>query len=595
MRAGVQIIKADGKLVQGGSTITQQLAKNVFLSYDKNIERKIEEIFIAFELEKQYSKEDILEFYINNINYGNNCYGIEAASRKYFGKSTKELSKSQMIYLCAIPQNPTGNDPLKYPNNTLRRRDNIIRAMIEYGYLEQSEGSILMKESVVPIKLESTTNNYLETYAKHAAIEILMQEVLGFEFRYDLSNKEREEYNIKYEEYYQKAENLLKTNGYSMYTSLSLETQAVVQAKIDEALLDYTLLKSDGKYSLQAAVTIVDNESGLIEAIVGGRTPLNHIYTLNRAYQSYRQSGSTIKPLIAYTPYFSEVGHTPNQMVTDIVEQETEDQKVPKGTGKYTSILNAVRWSYNAVPWNIVREMTPQKAVSYLKLLNFHKTVYEDNVEAISLGGFTYGTNPLEMAGAYSTLARNGIFIQPTCIVKIVSSTGEEIYNHKNVIPRRVYAQRATILMTECLMDVVQNGTGKAAHFDGVQIARKTGTTNDEKDSWFAGYTPYKTAVIWAGHDTPKEDPSISQKNITASLFREIMKHIHQKYIEQPETLKVFTTMEEFEEEKKEVLQAIEVDFISITTPKISKLANMSCLSTLKKMQRHLMTYIPKF
>lgn len=578
-RAALEILKSDGELVQGGSTITQQLARTVFLSSDKKIERKIEEMFIAFELEKQYSKEDILEFYINNINYGNNCYGIEAASRKYFGKSVKELSKSQMIYLCAIPQSPTGNDPLKYPNNTLRRRDNIIRAMSEYGYLKPSEESLLMKESIVPIKSESSTNNYLETYAKHATIEVLMSKVLNFEFRYDLSNAERKEYEKKYDACYKEAENLLKTNGYSVYTSLSLETQALVQSQVDEALLNYTLLKSDGEYSLQAAVTVLDNESGLVEAIVGGRTPLNHIYTLNRAYQSYRQPGSTIKPIIAYTPYFSEVGHTPNQMMVDSVEQETAEQKVPKGTGKNTSILNAVRWSYNGVPWNIVREMTPEKALSYLKLLNFHEIVEEDNGEAIALGGFTYGMSTLEMAGAYSTLARNGIFIEPTCITKIVSATGEEIYNHKNAFTRKVYDERATILMTECLLDVVLNGTGKAAYFDGIQIAGKTGTTNDEKDSWFAGYTPYKTAVIWAGHDTPKEDASVSQKNITASLFRNIMKPLHQQYLEHPEDIKTFTTKEELEEEKAEVLQSVEQDFISITTPKISQLANKAISS----------------
>lgn len=574
-RAALEILKSDGELVQGGSTITQQLARNIFLSYDKKIERKIEEIFIAFELEKQYSKEDILEFYINNINYGNNCYGIEAAARKYFGKSVKELSKSQMIYLCAIPQNPTGNDPLKYPNNTLRRRDNIIRAMAEYGYIPSNEEALLMKESIIPIKSESSTNNYLETYAKHATIEVLMSKVLNFEFRYDLSNDERKAYEKKYEECQKEAENLLKTNGYSVYTSLSLEAQAIAQSQVDEALLNYTLLKSDREYSLQAAITVIDNESGLVEAIVGGRTPLNHIYTLNRAYQSYRQPGSTIKPIIAYTPYFSEVGHTPNKMMIDSVEQETEDQKVPKGTGKNTSILNAVRWSYNGVPWNIVREMTPEKALSYLKLLNFHEIVDEDKGEAIALGGFTYGMSTLEMAGAYSTLARNGIFIEPTCITKIVSATGEEIYHHKDAFTRKVYDERATILMTECLMDVVLNGTGKAAYFDGIQIAGKTGTTNDEKDSWFAGYTPYKTAVIWVGHDTPKEDASVSQKNITASLFRNIMKPLHQKYLEQePESIKTFTSKEELEEEKAEVLQSIEQDFISIITPKISQLAN---------------------
>ena len=573
MRAALKIIESDGELVQGGSTITQQLARNVFLNYNKTIERKIEEIFIAFELEKQFPKEDILEFYINNINYGNNCYGIEAAARKYFGKSVKELSKSQMIYLCAIPQNPSGNDPLKYPNNTLRRRDNIIRAMVEYGYLEHSEATILMKEVVTPIKAESTTNNYLETYAKHAAIEVLMSEVLKFEFRYDLDDEERKQYDKKYEEYYKQAENLLKTNGYSIYTSLSLETQGIVQAKVDELLLDYTLLKSDGEYSLQAAITVIDNESGLVEAIVGGRTPINHIYTLNRAYQSYRQPGSTIKPLIAYTPYFSQIGNTPNKMVVDKVEQETENQKIPKGTGKRTSILNAIRWSYNGEPWNIVREMTPEQALSYLKLLNFHNIVDDDNGEAIALGGFTYGMNTLEMAGAYSTLARNGIFIAPTCITKIISSTGEEVYNHKNVETRKVYDERATILMTECLMDVVQNGTGKAANFSGVQIAGKTGTTNDEKDSWFAGYTPYKTAVIWAGHDTPKEDASVSQKNITASLFREIMAPIHKKYIDDADNIKTFNTKEELEQEKEEVLQTVEQEFISFVTPKISTLA----------------------
>ena len=531
-RAAVAILLNNGELVQGGSTITQQLARNMFLTTEKTMDRKLTEIFIAWELENRYSKEDILEFYINNINYANGCYGIEAAAKEYFGQSVSELTDSQMVFLCAIPQNPTYNDPRNYMTNTLRRRDNIIRAMEQYGYISTAKSEEMLNEKI-SIKDSSVidNHNYIETYAKHAAAEAIMESQLHFEFKYDLTNEEREEYEQEYKEAYDEANRMLEENGYSIYTSLSLEQQGIIQSNLDDILSEYTALTSEEEYSLQGAVTLIDNDTGLVTAIVGGRTPLKHIYTINRAYQSYRQPGSSIKPLVAYTPYFEDENNSYSDIKLDKVTPLYSGQDVPSGTGKRTTIINAVKWSYNGVPWNIVRELTPEKSLSYLKSMEFTEIVDEDNNEAISLGGFTYGVSTLEMASAFSTIERGGIFITPSCITKIVDSNGNVIYSHKDTKARRVYTETACNTMIKCLESVVNGGTGSAAKLEGIDCAGKTGTSNDEKDSWFVGFTPYYTAAIWVGHDIPKEEPSVSTNKITASLFKLIMEPIHKELI----------------------------------------------------------------
>lgn len=574
-RAFIALIKNDGNITQGGSTITQQLARTMFLSYEKSYKRKIEEIFISLELEKQYEKTDILEFYINNINYANGCYGIEAAARKYFNVSIKELSKSEMIYLCAIPQNPTYNNPYKYPNNTLRRRDNIIRSMEKYGYITTTDALMLMKEEIKLVKKEATSNNYLETYAKHSILEILMETILKFNFKYDLSDKDRKSYEIAYKEAYNKAENLLKTKGYSIYTSLSLETQGILQNKLDSALSNYNTLTSENEYSVQGAATIIDNATGLVTAIVGGRTPINHLYTINRAYQSYRQPGSSIKPLIVYAPYFSDINNTPNKIVKDQVETNSNTEKVPNGTNKKVSIQEAITWSYNAVPWNIMNEITPKKAINYLNLMKFNKIVDDDNQNVISLGGFTYGVSTLEMASAFSSFTRDGIFIPPSCVIRIVSPTGEVIYEHKNTQTVKVYSERSSRLMTQTLKEVILEGTGKAAYFDGIDIAGKTGTTNDDKDSWFVGYTPYLTMAIWAGHDTPKSEKSLSDKKITATLWKETMQVLHENILKNKEESDIlhFKQYDLLDKEIEKVSNTMRDEYLVSINEKITELA----------------------
>lgn len=532
IRALIQILLNQGELVQGGSTITQQLARNAFLTTDKTFSRKLTEIFLAYQLEKEYEKTDILEFYINNINYGNGCYGIEAASKEYFGCSVSELTSSQMVFLCSIPQNPTYNDPRKYMTNTIRRRDNIIRKMLEYDYITSVEAEQMSKEKIT-IKYESTgeNHNYMETYAKHAATEAIMESVLDFNFQYNLSDNDRIEYEEDYNDAYAKAEQLLQTSGYTIYTSLSLEQQGIIQNNLDELLSSYTSTTADNEYSMQGAVTLIDNETGLVTAIVGGRTPLNHLYTLNRAFQSYRQPGSSIKPLVAYTPYFEDSTHTYSDILYDYVEPTENTVEVPKGTGKNTTILNAVKWSYNAVPWNIVRHLTPENCLQYIKNMSFHKIVDSDNVEAISLGGFTYGVSTLEMASAYSTIQRGGLFIEPSCIVKIVDNLGNIVYSHKNKGFKQIYTEDACKQMLVCLQSVISGGTGTAAKVEGIDVAGKTGTSNDDKDSWFVGFTPYYTAAIWTGHDLPKSEPSMTSNKITATLFSNIMTIIHKSII----------------------------------------------------------------
>ena len=293
----------NGEVTQGGSTITQQLARTIFLNNDRTWQRKMEEIFIATELEKKYTKDEILEFYLNNIYFGNGYYGIQAASRGYFDTDVSFLSLSQMAYLCAIPNNPTMYNPYKNPDNTLGRRDRILKNMYEDGKISRREYKDARQETIVLSTAEPTKRyDAVETYACYCATRALMEQQ-GFEFRTDFSSEEdRKTYEDAYQEQYKTCEQSLYTGGYRIYTSIDLNMEEQLQNAVDEKLQDFTDVNEEGIYTLQSAAVCIDNETGFVKAIVGGRSQEYDGHMLNRAYQSYRQPGSAIKPLIVYTP-----------------------------------------------------------------------------------------------------------------------------------------------------------------------------------------------------------------------------------------------------------------------------------------------------
>lgn len=528
MRAIVSFIQNDGEVTQGGSTITQQLARNIYLNHEVKLERKIKEIFIAWELEKRYSKEQILEFYINNIYFGNGVYGIEAAAQAYFNKSVVELSNSQMVFLCAIPNNPTLYDPVNNIENTIKRRDRILRQMLEQGELDIVLYNEAVNENIVLTPGEKLVNNYEETFARYCATVELMR-VNGFQFKNDFESEgEEEEYKERYNEAYDKWNSMLFTGGYRIYTSIDKNMQESLQNNLDTVLKDYSQTNEEGVYTFQGSAACIDNTTGYVVAIVGGRTQKHDGYTLNRAYQSFRQPGSAIKPLVVYTPAF-ERGYTPNSLVVDEKIEDGPKNAVGYYVGK-TNIRTAVTQSINTIAWKIFGEIGIEDGINYLKEMNFKKIVADDYVPSAALGGFTYGMSAYEMAAGYATIENDGIYRNPTCIKKIIDNNGNTILDNgiNTNNQKKIYQANASRMMTDVLKGVLTEGTGKAYNISNAVCAGKTGTTNDTKDVWFVGFSHYYTTAVWCGYDMPESIDSRYGRTCAGIIWKNFMEEVHE-------------------------------------------------------------------
>ncbi|MCR4842063.1 MAG: PBP1A family penicillin-binding protein [Eubacterium sp.] len=537
----------NGEVTQGGSTITQQLAKNVYLTSERTWERKVEEIFIALELERIYSKEKILEFYVNNCYFANGNYGIEAAAQSYFNCSVNSLSLSQVAFLCAIPNNPTLYDPLTNYDNTISRRDRVLAAMVEEGYISQTDYAKAIAEEIVLDIPETEKNDYAETYTYYCAIRALMEND-GFEIRTEFKDEADEAaYTEEYEELYNEYQLKLYSKGYRIYTSLDLDVQSDLQKSVNRTLKGYTSKTKDGIYKLQGSAVTIDNITGYVIAIVGGRKQNTTGYTLNRAYQSFRQPGSSIKPLIVYTPAF-ENGYTPNSKVVDEEIEDGPENSDGTYMGKI-SIRTAVSLSRNTVAWKLFEELTPEVGLSYLKEMNFSHIDKEDYRLTSALGGFTDGVSALEMTSAYATLANDGKYREPTCILKICDSQGETILE-TSMEEHQIYETNASRMMTSVLQTVLKKGTGKGLALEDIDCAGKTGTTNNNKDGWFVGYSYYFTTGVWVGYDTPKKLPTLSGATYPGQIWNTFMEKLHEGYANVK--FKDYISYEDEEEEEEE-------------------------------------------
>ena len=511
---------------EGASTITQQLARTVFLSNEKTWERKIEEMYIAVELEKKYTKEDILEFYLNNVYFANGYYGIEAAAQGYFGTDVSHLSLSQMIYLCAIPNNPTLYNPLTNPDKTEARRDRILKSMLEDKVISENSYETAKAEKIETVQKDEIKNNYAETFTYYCATRALM-ELEGFEFQTVFSDDaEKEAYDREYQTLYDECNAKLFTGGYRIYTSLDLEAQSRLQASIDYILGGFDEKNDEGIYTLQGASVCIDNTTGMVRAIVGGRSQDDvEGYTLNRAFQSFRQPGSAIKPLIVYTPAL-ERGYTPD---TIVVDEPIENGPV-NGDGTYSGAMTlrqAVALSKNTIAWKIFEEITPEVGISYLESMQFSNLDANDKRLPASVGGFTNGVSALEMAKGYATIKNDGGYRNPTCIIKITDADGQVLYQADQTASV-VYKENACRQMTDMLQTVITSGTGRGYSLGNMPCAGKTGTTNDNKDGWFVGYTPYYTTSVWVGYDIPKEVPGLGGGTYPGKIWYAFMSWLHE-------------------------------------------------------------------
>ena len=528
IRAGFAYIKNKGVITQGGSTITQQLARNIFLSFEESWQRKAREIFIAIELEKKYTKKEIMEFYLNNIYFANGYYGIQSASLGYFGKGVNSLSLSQITFLLSIPNSPTRYNPYDNIEGTLARRDRILDQMVLDGKITEAQASKAKSEEIKLKAPKVEKSSYALTFALDRAVKALMKSE-GFNFRYSFnSDEERKAYNENYSEVYSSCQTRLYSGGYRIYTSIDPEKQKLLQDTVDSGLSVSSEKSKSGIYSLQGAAVTIDNSSGRVVAIVGGRSQKLKGSTLNRAYQSFRQPGSTIKPLIVYTPAF-EQGYTPESMV--------KDEKIEGGpvnadgvfSGNMT-VLDALAKSKNTVAWKLFTEISPAIGIGKLLDMGFSAIADTDYYPSAALGGFTKGVNAVEMASAYAAIENGGEFREPTCIMKMTDSSGNDIVAdgfYQKGTSKYIYDENACKMMITCMEAVMTKGTGVGGKLATMPCAGKTGTTNDSKDLWFVGFTKYYTTSVWVGYDIPRSLAGLAYTATPLGIWKTYMDSIN--------------------------------------------------------------------
>lgn len=534
LRVCVNYVKTKGQVAEGASTITQQLARGTFLSNEKTLSRKIKEIFIARQLTKKYTKEQIMEFYCNSCCFANGIYGVEDASQKYFGRSVSDLSLSETAYICAIPNRPEYYNPLKNSENAISRRNKILQDMYECDYITKDAGDAALAENITVAEVsdeEDTFYNYEATYAINCAIRYLMKQD-GFEFKSHFEDDaDYDTYNAYYDEMYKQAKHKLYTGGYKVTTTMNLKAQKNLQKIFDKELAFNTKVdESTGIYQFQGAMTVIDNETGKVVAMIGGRSQdeLQQTYSLNRGFQSFKQPGSSIKPLVIYTPALEE-GYDANSTLTEIdvkAAKKSTSEKISKMSGQKMSLRYAVEDSKNGCAYSLYNIITPKAGLSYIENMNFSKIVQQDYTLSSGLGGLHHGTNTVEMANAYSTLENHGEYRQADCISSILDASGNEIYEEPE--SKTVYTRSASDQMTDILEGVLNSSAGTAkglkwSSASDVAAAAKTGTTNDNNVAWFCGYTPYYTISVWVGYDYPKSVKGLWGNTYPAYIWKEAM------------------------------------------------------------------------
>lgn len=507
-----------GNSSYGASTITQQLVKNISGDNDVRVTRKIREIYRAVRLEQKYSKKQILEYYLNTIFLSRQCNGVQAAAKRYFDKDVSELTLAETASIAGITQYPSKFDPISHPENNKEKQLLVLNKMLELEYISQQEYDKAVNEKLVFCKSDG--------YSNLAKTQMQFSDAVINEVSADLQEK------LGITE--QQALKMIYTSG--------LEINASVNPKIQN-IIEEVYANDDnfpgGKDLMQSSIVVIDPKTGYIVGMSGGRDKSDGRMGLNRATQTLRQPGSSIKPLSVYTPALEYGIVRPYDTVVD------EPLKIgswqPKNannrfTGS-TTISDAVTWSRNIPAIKTLQSLTVDKSFDFL-VNRFHITsLVEERVSGdmtfsdksfapLALGGLTDGVSVVEMAGAYSAIADGGIYRKPTTYIDVRDSNGKLILEGKGE-DQRIMMPDTAYSMTSMLKNVVSHGTGTSAAISNMSAAGKTGTTDDDKDRWFVGFTPYYTAAVWSGYDTPKPLYGVSY-NPSAAVWRKVMSKIHE-------------------------------------------------------------------
>lgn len=599
-----------GKFSQGASTITQQLLKNnVFKDWTQEsylpekLKRKVQEQYLAVQLEKTMDKPLILENYLNTINLGQNTLGVQAAARRYFNKNVSELNLSECAVIAAITQNPTKNNPVTHPEYNQERRDKVLKNMLEQGYIERDAYETALSDNVY--ERIQNINDETESASPYSYYVDAVIDQITTDLQEQKGYTQTQIYNLLYsgglsiytaqdmgiqqicDEEFNNPENFPSGSEVSLTYRLTVtHPDGTAQNYNEKSLLayfsknnaDYTLIyknsnaangaveeykKSvvgegdavDEQITLtpqpQASMVIMDQHSGYVKAIVGGRGAKEASLTLNRATNTVRQPGSTFKVVAAYAPALDSAGKTLASTYVDEPFKYSNGRPVSNYYSGYLgtqTVRTAIEKSINTIAVKCLTEITPQLGYDYL--LNFGFTTLVENRnyadgssktdigQPLALGGLTDGVKNIELAAAYATIANGGVYEKPVFYTKIVDHDGKVLIDNTKAKTRIVLKDSTAYLLTSAMKDVVKNGTGKLVDFETMSIAGKTGTTSQTYDVWFAGYTPYYTCTVWGGYDV---NTSMYDASYHKGLWKKVMQRVHEgleyKEFEIPESV----------------------------------------------------------
>ena len=604
IRAGF-IGLTSGHFSEGASTITQQLIKNNVLTswtsesekgFAVKVKRKIQEQYLAIMLEKQMDKDKILENYMNTINLGQNTLGVQAASKRYFGKNVWELNLSECAVIAAITQNPSRYNPITHPEKNAERREKVLGDMLEQGYISQSEFDEALGDDVysrIQIVNEETGETAINSYFVDALTEMVMEdleaagysETQAFSLLYSgglkiystqdptiqaicdevCSNEENypdgTTWYLNYQLTIQHAngetnnyskemlEDYLKQNGsdkkYPLLFSSQDDAYAAAENYKASLLQDGDEVLAE-KISMtpqpQISMTIEDQSTGNVVALVGGRGAKEANRTLNRATSTTRQPGSTFKIVSTYAPALDSAGLTLADVFVDAPFNYANGKPVSNwyssGYRGICSLRDGIRDSLNIIAVKTLTSIKPQLGYDYLQNFGFttlveseerNGQIFSDIQQSLALGGITHGVTNMELNASYATIANGGTYIKPKLYTKIVDHDGNILIDNTAGESRQVIKESTAFLLTDAMVDVVTSGTGTSVNFGGMSIAGKTGTTSDYNDVWFAGYTPYYTSTTWTGYDNnAKLSGKNGERNLAKTLWRATMSKIHE-------------------------------------------------------------------
>ena len=587
-----------GNFSEGASTLTQQLIKNnVFPDfvhedtfYDR-LERKLQEQYLALQIEKQMSKDEILEAYMNTINLGQNCLGVQAAAERYFGKDVSELTLSECAVIAGITQSPTKYNPITNPEENAKRQKKVLKNMLDQGCIDQAAYDEALADDVYArIQAHNATVTstdsysyfidamidqimedletqlgYTETQAYNAVYSgglsiystqnLAMQQICDEEMNNDANYPGLKEYGLDYALTVTRADGTIENyssghikqyvqNAHGDSQGLLYSSEEEARAMVEE--WKSTIAQEGDTYNEvfnispqpQASATIIDQTTGQIKAMVGGRGAKPGSLSLNRAYKgSTRQPGSTFKILASYAPALDACGKTLATVIEDEPYTLNNGKVLKNANGRYSgarTVRDAITWSVNVCAVKLSDEIGQQIGFDYcenfgistlVESKEINGGVYSDLTQTLALGGITQGVYNYELCAAYATIANGGVYNEPTMYTKVLDHDGNVLLEGTGET-RTVLKDSTAALLTSAMQDVVTSGTGTSCQLDNMPVAGKTGTTSDNKDLWFCGYTPYYTCAVWGGYDQNKK--CSYDTNFRFRLWKGIMSRIHE-------------------------------------------------------------------